>query len=95
MGPKRAAEAVEAARNDRMTSRAAKKTFSIFIGLLQKRVSGSASKADGVGPGTVLRRFMMNNERLGRFTQRASLESFGLPFLEVQSHSVRWMSLEL
>ena len=56
----------------RMTSRAAAKTSDIFVGVLQKRISGSASKADGVGPGTVVRRFLMNNERLGSVTQRAS-----------------------
>ena len=53
MGPERAAEAVEAVRIARVTSRAAAKTSDIFVGSLQKRVSGSASKADGVGPGTV------------------------------------------
>ena len=52
MGPERAAEAVEVVRSDRMTSRAAAKTSDIFVGSLQKRVSGSASKADGVGPST-------------------------------------------
>ena len=72
MGPERAAEAVEAIRSDRMPSRAAAKTSDIFVGSLQKRVSGSVSKADGVGPGTVLRRFLMKNEILGSVTQRAS-----------------------
>ena len=42
MGPERAAEAVEAVRNDLMTSRA--------VGAPQGRVSGSASIADRVGP---------------------------------------------
>ena len=65
MSPERAAEAVEVVRGDRMTSRAAAKTSDIFVGSLQKRVSGSARKADAVGQGTVLRRFMMKNERLG------------------------------
>ena len=65
MGPERAVEAVGAVRSDRMTSCAAAKTSDIFVGSLQKRVSGSASKADGVGPGAVLRRFLMKNERLG------------------------------
>ena len=73
MGPERAAEAVGAVRSDRMTSRASPKTFDIFVvRSLQKRVSGSARKADGVGPGTVLRRFLMTNERSGSVTQRAS-----------------------
>ena len=50
VGPERAAQAVEAIRSDRMTSRAAAKTFDIFVGSLQKGVvSGGASKADGVG----------------------------------------------
>ena len=39
MGPERAAEAVEAVRSDRMTSRAAAKTSGIFVGSLQKRAS--------------------------------------------------------
>ena len=73
MGPERAAEAVKAVRSDRMTSYPPAKTSNIFVGSLQKkRVSGSASKADGDGPGTVLRRFMTKNERLGSATQRAS-----------------------
>ena len=72
MGPERAAEAVEAVRSDRMTSRTTVKTSGIFVGSLQERVSGSASKADGVGPGTVLRRFLMKNERSGSVTQHAS-----------------------
>ena len=72
MGPERAAEAVEAVRSDRMTSRAAIKTSGIFVGLLHKRVSGSASKAGCVGPSTVQRRFLMKNERSGSVTQRAS-----------------------
>ena len=55
MGPERAAEAVQAVRSDRMTSHAAAKTSNIFVGSLQKLVSGSASKVDGVGPGTILR----------------------------------------
>ena len=71
MGPERVAEAVEAVRSDRMTLRAAAKTSNIFVGSLQKFVSGSASKADGVGPGTVPRRFTMKHERLGSVTQRA------------------------
>ena len=54
MGRERAAEAVEAVRSDRMTSRAAAKMSDTFVTSLQKRVSGSASKADGVGSGTVL-----------------------------------------
>ena len=54
MGPERAAQAVEAVRSDRMTSRAAATTSAIFLGSLQKLVSGSASMADRVGPGTVL-----------------------------------------
>ena len=53
--PKRASEAVETVRGDRMTSRTAAKTPDIFVGSLQKRVSDGASKADGVGPGTVVR----------------------------------------
>ena len=65
MSPERAAEALEAVRSDRMTSYAPAKTSNIFVGSLQKRVSGSASKADGLGPGTALRRFLMTNERLG------------------------------
>ena len=73
MGPERAAEAVGAVRRDRMTSRAAAKMSNIFVDSLQKRVSGSASKADGVGPGTVQRRFLMENERLGSVTKSASL----------------------
>ena len=72
MGPERAVEAVEAVRSDRMTSRAAPKTSDIFVGSQQKRVSGSASKAGGVGPGTVLCRFLMKNKRLRSVTQRAS-----------------------
>ena len=68
MGPERAAEAAEAVRSDLMTSRAAAKTSDKLVVSLQKRVSGSASKADGVGPGTVLRRFLMKNERLGSVT---------------------------
>ena len=59
VGPERAAEAVEAVRSDRMTPRAAAKTSNICIGSLQKRDSGTASKADGVGPGTVLPRFLI------------------------------------
>ena len=72
MGPERAVEVVEAVRSDRMTSRDAAKTSNIFVGLQQKRVSGSTSKADGVGPGTVLRRFMTKIERVGNVTQPAS-----------------------
>ena len=72
MGPERAAEALEAVRSDRMTSHAAAKTSDIFVGSPQKHVNGSASKADGVGPGTVLRRFLMTNERSGSVIQRAS-----------------------
>ena len=72
MGLERAAEAVEAVHSDRMTSRAAAKTSDIFVGSLQKRGSGSARKADGVGPVTILHRFMMKNERSGSVTQRAS-----------------------
>ena len=63
---------MEAVRSDRMTFRAAAKTSGIFVGSLKKHVSGSASKADGVGPGTVLRRFVIKNERLGNVTHRAS-----------------------
>ena len=72
MDPERAAEVVEAVRSDRMTSRVAVKTSDIFVGSLQKRVSGSASKAGGVDPGTVLRPLLIENERLGSVTQRAS-----------------------
>ena len=54
MGPERAAEAVEAVCSDRMTSRAAAKTSDIFVGSLQKRISGSASIADSVRPGTTV-----------------------------------------
>ena len=72
VGPERAAEAVEAVRSDRVTSHATAKTPDIFVGSLQKHVSGSASKPDRVGPGTVLRRYLMTTERLGSFTQRAS-----------------------
>ena len=68
MGPEPAVEAVEAVRSDCMTSRAAAKT-SEFVDSLQKLVSGSAGKADRIGPGTALRRFIMENERLGRVTQ--------------------------
>ena len=69
VGPERAAEAVEAVRSDRITSPAAAKTSDIFVGSLQKRISGSASKAaNGVSLGTVLRRYMMRNERLGSVT---------------------------
>ena len=69
MGPERAAEA----SLHTLTSRAAAKTSDVLvIGSLQKRVNGSASKADGLGPGTVLRRFMMKIERLGSVTQRPS-----------------------
>ena len=68
VGPGRAAEAVEAVRSDRMISHAAAKTSDIFVGSLQKHFSGSANKADGVGPGTVLRRFLMTNERSGSVT---------------------------
>ena len=68
MGPERAAEVVEAVRSDRVTSRATAKTPDIFVGSLQKRVSGSASKAEGVSSGTVLRRNKMKNERLGSIT---------------------------
>ena len=59
MGPECAADAVEAVRSDRMTSRAAAKTSDIFVGSLHKRISSSASKSDRVGPVTVLRRFLM------------------------------------
>ena len=72
MGPERAAEAVEAVHSDRISSHAAAKTSDIFVSSQQKRVSGSASKADGVDPGTALRRFLMTNERSGSVTQRAS-----------------------
>ena len=72
MGPERVAEALEAVRSHRMTSHAAAKTSDIFVGSPQKHVNGSASKADGVGPGTVLRRFLTKNERLRRVAQRAS-----------------------
>ena len=72
VGQGSAAEAVEAVPSDSMTSRAAAKTSDKFVGSLQKRVSGSASKADAVGSGTVLRRLPMKNERLGSVTQRAS-----------------------
>ena len=55
VGPERAAEAVEELRSDRMTSRATTaKTSGMFVGSLQKRISGSASIADRVGPVTVL-----------------------------------------
>ena len=60
MGPERAAEAVEVVCSDRTTSRAAAKTSDIFVGSLQKRVSGGASIADRVGPGTVP---SMSNEK--------------------------------
>ena len=73
VGPERAAEAVEAIRSHRISSRAAAKTFDIFVGALQKRVSGSASRVDGVSPCTVLRRFLVENGRSGNVTQRASL----------------------
>ena len=46
-GPERAAEAVDAVRSDRMTSRAAAKTSDAFVVSLKKRVSCSASKAGG------------------------------------------------
>ena len=72
MGPERVAEALEAVRSDRMTSHAAAKTSDIFVGSPQKHFNGSASKADGVGPGTVLRRFLMINERSGSVIQRSS-----------------------
>ena len=72
MGPERAAETVKVVRSDRIISRAAAKTSDIFVGSLQECVSGSKSKADGVGPETDLRRFMVKNERLGSLTQRAS-----------------------
>ena len=72
MSPERAAEALEAVRSDRMTSHAAAKMSDIFVDSPQKHVNGSASKADGVGPGTVLRRFLMTNERSGSAIQRAS-----------------------
>ena len=72
VGPERTSEVVEAVPSDRMTSIAAAKTSHIVVGSLPKRVSGSASKTDGVGPGSVLRRFMMKNERLGSVTQPAS-----------------------
>ena len=72
MGPERAAEALEAVRSDRMTSHAAVKTSDIFVGWLHKHVNGSVSEADGVGPGTVLRRFLMTNERSGSVIQRTS-----------------------
>ena len=72
MGSGRAAGAVEAVRSDYMTSRATANTSDIFVGSLQKRVRGSTSKADGVGPSTILRRFLMTNERPGSVTQRAS-----------------------
>ena len=50
MGPERAAEALEVVRRDNMTPRAAEKTSDISVGSLQRRVSGSASIADRVGP---------------------------------------------
>ena len=71
MGPERVAEALEAVRSHRMTSHAAAKTSDIFVGSPQN-VNGSASKADGVGPGTVLRRFLTINERSGSVIQRSS-----------------------
>ena len=37
-----------------MTSRAAAKTSDVFVDSLHKRVCGTASIADRVGPGTVL-----------------------------------------
>ena len=42
----------EGAAEDRMTSRAAAKTSDKLVGSPQKRVSGSARKADRVDPGT-------------------------------------------
>ena len=72
MGPERAVEVVEAVRSDRMTSRDAAKTSNIFVGLQQERIGGSANKADGVSPGPVLRRFLMQNQSLGSVTQSAS-----------------------
>ena len=52
--PERAAEAVEAVHSGRMTFRAAANAFDFSVGSLQNCVSGSASIADRVGPGTVL-----------------------------------------
>ena len=72
MGPERVAEALEAVRSNHMTSHAAAKTSDIFVGSPQKHANGSASKADGVGPGTVLRLFLMTIERSGSVTQCAS-----------------------
>ena len=72
VGPERATEAAEAVRSDRTTSRAAAKTSDMFVDSLQKRVIGSASKANRVGLGNVLRRIMMKDERLWNVAQRAS-----------------------
>ena len=52
VGPDRAAEAVEEVCSDRMSSRAT--TANTFVGSLQKRISGSASIADSVRPGTTV-----------------------------------------
>ena len=41
-------------RSDSITSRAAAKIFGLSVGSLQKLVSGSASIAGRVGPGTAL-----------------------------------------
>ena len=54
MDAERSAEAVEAVRRDRMTLRITAKTLDIFLGSLQKRVSGNASRVGRIGPGTVL-----------------------------------------
>ena len=54
MDVERSAEAVEAVRRDGITLRTTAKTLEIFLGSLQKRVSGNASIVGKVGPGTVL-----------------------------------------
>ena len=48
------AEAVEAVRRDGITLRITAKKLDIFLGSLQKRVSGNASIVGRVGPATVL-----------------------------------------
>ena len=50
VGPENVAEAVGAARSDRMTSRAAAKAPDIFVGSLQKHVSGSGSASTAERP---------------------------------------------
>ena len=46
--PERSAKTVEAVRSGCMTSRAAAKTSDIFVGSLQERISGNASKLTGL-----------------------------------------------